>query len=124
MQDVDIQKPDFLFSCTVAIGCVYHNWHAAIPDCWMLLQSTPLTSRIKPQMLTHMVQTDIPMAIIGHVDFNHRAIKLKRKAIGDFCHDVLLVLYFRRWKVVRLSIFYSSFSTAGVVDGPSTAKYG
>ena len=36
--------------------------------------------------------TDIPMAIIGHVDFNCRAIELKRKVIGDLWHGVLLVL--------------------------------
>jgi hypothetical protein len=43
-------------------------------------------------MLTHVVQTNIPMDIIGHVDFNRGAIKLKGKAVSDFCHNVLLVL--------------------------------
>ncbi|MCI0561060.1 MAG: hypothetical protein MN733_21445, partial [Nitrososphaera sp.] len=92
MQNVDVQEPNFLFSFTVAIKGVYHNGYAAIPDRWVLLQSTSLTARIKSQMLAHVVQTDIPMAVVGHVNLNRRAIELKWKAIGDFCHDVLLVL--------------------------------
>jgi hypothetical protein len=117
---MDIQKPNFLFPYTVAVRGVYNDGYAAISNCWMLLQPAPLTCWIKSQVLAHVIQTDVPMAVICHVNLNGRAIELKRKAVGDLWHGVLLVLgrqkmrchmaphllrVAKRWKDVRLSIF-------------------